>query len=122
MTMTRNTPCLTSESYEFYILELLAWREVTEISKEKHGIFIALPLPENGKHKIREEVFSEIALEDLKKKDGLNTLIKFLDTHLKKDELTDSIEKFEAFEIFQRADRQSITEFITSFDYKYRKN
>ena len=51
----------------------------------------------------------------------MDILIKFLDKHLKKDELTDIIEKFEAFENFQRAEGQSITEFIASFDFYYRK-
>ena len=60
-------------------------------------------------------------MEDLKKKDGLDTLIKFFDSHLKKDELTDGIEKFEEFEDFQRAEGQSITDFIASFDSNYRK-
>ena len=51
----------------------------------------------------------------------MDILIKFLDKHLKKDELTDTIEKFEDFENFQRAEGQSITEFIASFDFYYRK-
>ena len=57
----------------------------------------------------------------LKKEDGLDKLIKFLDTHLKKDELTDSIEKFEEFEDFQRMEGQSVSEYIALFEFKYRK-
>ena len=67
-------------------------------------------------HRKREKAFSEIRLDNLKKKDGLDTLIKFLDKHLKKDELNDIIEKVEAFENFQRAEGQSITKCIASFD------
>ena len=121
MTLKIKPPSLTAKPYELYILELLAWREVTEISQEKQGIVIALSLPENDRYRIREKVFSEIKLDNLKRKDGLDILIKFLDKHLKKDELTDIIEKFEAFENFQRAEGQSITEFIASFDFYYRK-
>ena len=114
-------PCLTSKSYELYILELQAWRKVTEISKEKQDIVIALSLPENDKDRIREKVFRDLSLDNLKRTDGLDILIKFLDSHLKKDELTDSVEKFEAFESCQRSEGQSITEFISLFDYYYRK-
>ena len=123
MTLKIKPPSLTAKSYKLYIhvLELLAWREVTEISQEKQGIVIALSLPENDKYRIREKVFSEIKLDSLKRKNGLDILIKFLDKHLKKDELTDTIEKFEDFENFQRAEGQSITEFIASFDFYYRK-
>ena len=69
MTLKIKPPSLTAKSYELYILELLAWREVTEISQEKQGIVIALSLPENDKHRIREKVFSEIKLDSLKRKD-----------------------------------------------------
>ena len=36
--------------------------------------------------------------DDLKKEDSLDILIQFLDKHLEKDDLTDSIEKFEEFD------------------------
>ena len=78
-------------------MDLQARRGVTEISKEKQGIVIALSLPENDKNWIREKVFSDLSLVNLKEK-KLDTLIKFLELHLKKDELTDNFDKFEAFE------------------------
>ena len=119
--MRINPPYLTSKSYQRYKLELLAWREVTDISRFKLGIVIALSLPEDYKNQIKEKVFTQISLDGLKKEDVLDKLIKFLDTHLKKDELTDSIEKFEEFEDFQRMERQSVSEYITLFEFKYRK-
>ena len=48
-------------------------------------------------------------------------LIKFLDKHLKKDELDDSLNKFGEFEDFHRHDGMSISEHIASFDSRYRK-
>ena len=54
---------------------------------------IALSLPEDDNTKIREKVFGQISLGDLKKDDGLDILIAFLDRHLKKDDLADSLEK-----------------------------
>ena len=49
----------------------------------------------------------------------MNILIQFLVKRLKKDDLTDSIEKFEEFDDCKRAEGQSITEFNDSFDSKY---
>ena len=49
------------------------------------------------------------------------TLIIFLDKHLAKDDLTDSLEKFDSFDDFERKGDQSMTEFIAIFDAKYRK-
>ena len=44
-----------------------------------------------------------------------------MDSHLKKDDLADSQEKFEEFEDFERKEGMSITEYIASFDSIYRK-
>ena len=52
---------------------------------------------------------------------GLDTLINFLDSKLMKDDLSDSLEKFEEFEDFQRVNGQNITEYIAAFDSRYRK-
>ena len=94
---------------------------MTDISRFKQSIVIALSLPEDDKNQIREKVFTQISLDDLKKEDGLDKLIEFLDIHLEKDKLTDSIEKFEEFEDFQRMEGQSVLEYIALFDLKYRK-
>ena len=48
----------------------------------------------------------------MKREDGLEFLIQFLDKHLKKDELADSLEKFEEFEDFHRKEGQSIAGYI----------
>ena len=77
-------PSLRTKGYELYRQELLAWREVTDLRKDKQGVAIALSLPEDDKTQIREKVFEQISLDDLKKEGGLDTLITFLDSHLKK--------------------------------------
>ena len=92
-----------------------------ELRKEKQGIAKALSLPENDKNQIREKVFEQITIEDLKKEDGLDTLIAFLDAHLKKDDLADGLEKFKEFEDFQRHNGMNVTEYIASFDSRYSK-
>ena len=110
-----------AKSYELYKQEVLAWQEITDLAKEKQGVAIALSLPEDDDSQIREKVFSQVKLDDLKKEDGLATLITFLDKHLAKDDLTDSLEKFDSFDDFERKGDQSMTEFIAIFDAKYRK-
>ena len=57
----------------------------------------------------------------MKSDDGLTVLLYCLDQHLAKGDLTDSLEKFENFEAFKRADGQSINEYVAVFDAKYRK-
>ena len=122
MTTKINPPAFNSaKSYERFKQELLAWREITELSKNKQGIAVALSLPDDDENKIKDKVFDQIALDELKDENGLNILIAFLDEHLGKDDLADSIEKFEDFDDFKRKDGQTIQEFIAMFDSKYRK-
>ncbi|KAK6191220.1 hypothetical protein SNE40_002956 [Patella caerulea] len=90
MTTKINPPGLKGKEYELYKQELLAWKEVTDLDKKKMGVAIALTLPEEDANNIREKVFNQMKIEDLKKDDGLEKLIKFLDKHLAKDDLTDS--------------------------------
>ena len=51
---------LRTKPYELNRQELLAWREVTVLRKEKQGVTIALSLPEEDKTKIGEKVFEQI--------------------------------------------------------------
>ena len=116
--MTIEPPHFSSKNFEIYKLELLAWSEVTEISKSKQAIVITLSITDND---IRENIFTQLSLDDLKQENGPYCLIQFLDSFLGKDEITDTVEKYEDFENLQRADNQSITEFITCFELKYMK-
>ena len=42
-------------------------------------------------------MFDELSIADLNKDDGLDKLIVFMDGKLGKDDLSDSLERFEAF-------------------------
>ena len=122
MTMKLNPPDLNKcINYESYKNELLAWESATDVDKKKRGVAVALSLPVDHPLDIRSKVFSEIATADLNKDDGLKTLIAFLDQELKKDDLTDAIEKWEDFEEFTRSKDQSITDFISQFEQKHNK-
>ena len=87
-----NPLSFTGVSYELY-KQKARW-EVTDRRKDKQGVVIALSLPEDDKNRIQEKVFSQIGHEDLKKENGLDILIDFLNSQMMKDELSDSLEKF----------------------------
>lgn len=48
----------------------------------KQGIVVALSLPEENVMGIYEKIFDEVEIEDLKKVDGLKTMIAFIDGKL----------------------------------------
>ena len=110
-----------AKTYERFTQEVLAWREITDLAKNKQGIAVALSLPEDDEHQIKDKVFDKISIDDLKGNFGLKILIAFLDKHLAKDDLADSLEKFDDFDDFKRNDGQSINEYIAVFDSKYLK-
>ena len=121
MTTRINPPSLEkAKNYERFKQEVLAWKEITDLAKNKQGIAVALSLPEDEEHQIKDKVFDQISIDDLKSDFGLSLLIEFLDKHLAKDDLTDSLEKFDDFDDFRRKEGQSIHEYIAMFDAKYK--
>ena len=46
-----------AKTYERFRQELLAWTEITDLSKDKQGIAIALSLPDDDESQIREKSF-----------------------------------------------------------------
>lgn len=97
MSVKIKPPEFKEKNYERYRVELEAWREITDLAKSKQGIAIALSLPEDSEQGIREKVFDELSIDDLKTDTGLDTLLAFLDTKLKKDDLADMWDKFDDF-------------------------
>ena len=115
-------PSLTgSTSYELWKLQTQAWKVVTELSKEKQAVAVALNLPEDDKRKIKEKVFGELELDVLNCENGMGVLFEFLDRYLLEDELMNSWNKFEDFEKFERKHGQNIREYVADFDLKFRK-
>ena len=113
-------PRLTgSTNYELWKLQTQAWTVITELSKEKQAVAVALSLPEDDKRKIKEKVFGE--LDVLNSENGMSVLFELLDRYLLEDELMNSWNKFEDFEKFERKHGQNIREYVADFDLKFRK-
>ena len=110
-----------STNYELWKLQTQAWTVVTELSKEKQAVAVALSLPEDDKRRIKEKVFGELELDVLNSENGMSVLFEFLDKYLLEDELMNKWNKFEDFEIFERKHGQNIREYVAGFDLKFRK-
>ena len=82
-----------AKTYERFKQEVLAWREITDLAKNKQGIAVALSLPEDNEHQIKDKVFDQISIDDLKDNFGQDILIAFLDKHLAKDDLAVQLRK-----------------------------
>ena len=114
-------PALTEKTdYELWKLETHAWTVVTDISKEKQAVAVALNLPDD-KRKIKEKVFGELGLSALNSENCMNNLFGFWDRYLLKDEVMSSWRRFEDFEKFERKHGQNIRDYVDNFDLKSSK-
>ena len=89
-----SNPTLTGlTNYELWKLQTQACTVVTELSKKKQTIAVALNLPEDDKRKIKEKVFGELELDVLNSVNNISVLFEFLDRYLLEDELMNSWNK-----------------------------
>ena len=74
------------------------------------AVAVALSLPEDGESGIGEKVSDEMKIETLNADGGFDSLVPFMDENLGKDDLANSLEKFEDLEnyyyISVRLDKQ----------------
>ena len=63
----------------------------------------------------------EVKLDDLKKDNGLKTLLTFMEKKLGKDDIEDSLEKYEEFKNCRREPDHKSGEFIHEFEQKYNR-
>ena len=115
----KKPPAFGDKPYERYIEEQKAWAFVTELAKEKQGLAVALSFPESDESQIRDKVFSEVKMDDLKKADGIDTLIIFMDNLFKRDELTEVYEAYVNFDRYRRSASESMEKYVIEFEKLY---
>ena len=55
------------------------WHEINDLPYTKQGTAIALSLPPESSSNIRDKVFEQLTITDLKAENGFETLLAFLD-------------------------------------------
>ena len=104
MSKDKSPPLLSSSrTYDDWIKLIRLWQGFTTLDKGKQASAIVLSL--DGKP---QDAALEIPTENLIKDDGVETLIKRLDTIFKKDALTQQFVCLENFENFRRSDHSSV--------------
>ena len=111
-----NMPVLTkSKPYERYKTELSLWKSITSVPASKIGPMIALSLPEDHESKIKDKVFDKMNMTSLSSDTGYDELVRFMDSILLKDSLSDAFERYNEFEKFSRTSI-SVSKLIEEFD------
>jgi len=110
-------------SYESFKSEVNAWNEITDLKREKMGIWHALNLPNDCEfgNEIKAKVFDYFEITDLKTDTGLEKLLIFLDSELEKNQLDDILDKWKDFENCIKMDEQSMDDFVWEYERKYNK-
>ena len=100
-----------SSSYETWLKEIEIWKAFTEIPVAKQGpaIFLAL------EGKAREAVL-ELDIGEIKGENGIDNIVKKLDSLYKKDAAQVAYESYDKFERFQRSPEMSMKDFVIEFE------
>ena len=113
----KNPPKLEDEAaYESWKNDVTIWTDLTDLPKEKQALAIHLSL--SGRARIAS---SEIAVADLKKDDGVSTIIKKLDNLFLADEGRRQFGAFHNLYNFRRSEDVEVDRFISEFEHLYFK-
>ena len=119
-----STPTYFSEnSYELYKKEVSLWETVTSVDKKQRAVHLLLALPASDKDKngIRDKLLETVDIAELKADDGVEKLLKIMDTYLAKDTLAVKWSHFRVFESYEKQESETMTQYIANFDTFYQK-
>lgn len=117
LSVIKNPPVLEDlDNYEQWKEDVLMWKEVTDLAKNKQALAVHLTLKGQAK-----EVANQVTTEDKKKETGLDILLKKLDEAFLKEPERRKFMAYQEFEECVRKDGMSICDFMREFDTKYFK-
>ena len=104
-------PVLSKDvAYDTWRREISLWQRVTELTKKKQAMAVALSL--SGKYR---EVATSISTDDLDSDNGTTELLKVMDENFKKESLDTAYETYVSFEQLQRGEN-TMSDFIVEFE------
>ena len=107
-----------TKTYSTYKADLKRWSRITSVEKKLQAEVVVYNLeghPSGIKEKIEVKIGSELENNE----DGIERLLKFLDTIYQQDEMSDAWVKYKNFQKIARGPKQDISDFILDFDKEY---
>ena len=105
-------PFEKDEEYEVWKRDVELWQEFTDLAKAKQAVAVNLCL--RGRARVAA---SEIPIADLKKDNGVQTLLDRLDKVFLLDEGSRQFAVFSEFYKLKKCDRQAMDEFSSQFEH-----
>ena len=121
-TATIKPPSFVSNvrSYAEYKADLKMWSRITNVKKEIQAELVVYRL-EGHPSRIKEKILAKLGTELKNNPNGIDAVIKFLDTINNKDVMTDTWEKYCEFTDFKRKANTTIDEFIGDWSFSQQK-
>ena len=99
------------DPYEEWKKEVIIWENVTTLEKKTQGCALVLSLSGNARKAARN-----IPIEDLKKDNGVELVLKELDKYYAKDQGRKQMKAFDNFINFRRTKGMTIQDFLLQFE------
>ena len=115
-----HTPKLDKEKFTSYKNEVEFWQDAVGVDLKKQASILLLALPNEEGDNVRDQVLEHFEPKYLKKDDGVDILLTFLEKKYGKDEMMSGLDKYKEFRELCRKD-ESITEYISNFETKYNR-
>ncbi|XP_059903072.1 transcription factor Sp2-like [Gadus macrocephalus] len=109
-------PVFDEKKYDSWRNEVEIWTHMTDLEKTKQALAVTLSL--NGRAR---DTALEIPAEDLKKEDGVSTLLKELDSVYLKEENDRAYDAYTDFDRIYREDGNSMADYIVDFEQRYNR-
>ena len=115
--ITIEPPAFISEtrSYAEYKADLKLWSRITTLAPDVQAEMVVYRLAGHSSG-IKEKIQTQIGEKLEGNKEGMNELIKFLDTIYAKDDMSDAWQKYNLFTDLKRKENQDIMEFISEWN------
>ena len=107
-----------TKTYADYKKDLYMWSRITGVAKKIQAEVVVYNL-EGHPSGIKEKIIVNIGDKIQDKEDGIETLIKFLDTIYQEDDMADAWTKYKNFQKISRAGNVLINDFIAEFEKEY---
>ena len=109
-----------ASEYPEYKKKLERWSRITKVEKKLQADVILYHL-EGHPSRIQEKIETALGSEIVDQEDGVDKLMKYLDSIYAEDDLTDAWIKYKKFVRLKKSEDQPITEFIAEFERTYMK-
>ena len=92
-----HTPKLDKEKFTSYKNEVEFWQDAVGVDLKKQASILLLALPNEEGDNLRDQVLEHFEPKDLKKDDGVDILLTFLEKKYGKDEMMSGLDKYKEF-------------------------